>query len=82
MKAVAPRARLVRKGRQSEPADENPLKAEFHLSEGDFCGFFLLTLPTGLTTKAIRSIIDDNIDGKPAAGMWVVPDENRLRRFL
>ena len=60
---------------KSEPADENPLKAEFHLSEGDGCGFFFIDV-FGLdeTKKPIGPSLTATIDGKPAAGMWVVPD--------
>ena len=60
---------------KSEPADENPLKAEFHLSEGDFCGFFFIDV-FGLdeTKKPLGPSLTATIDGKPAAGMWVVPD--------
>ena len=61
---------------KSEPADENPLKAEFHLSEGDFCGFFFIDV-FGLdeSKKPLGPSLTATIDGKPAAGMWVVPDE-------
>ena len=60
---------------KSEPADENPLKAEFHLSEGDFCGFFFIDV-FGLddSKKPLGPSLTATIDGKPAAGMWVVPD--------
>ena len=60
---------------KSEPADENPLKAEFHLSEGDFCGFFFIDV-FGLddSKKPLGPSLTTTIDGKPAAGMWVVPD--------
>ena len=61
---------------KSEPADENPLKAEFHLSEGDFCGFFFIDV-FGLdeSKKPLGPSLTATIDGKPAAGMWVVTDE-------
>lgn len=61
---------------KSEPADENPLKAEFHLSEGDFCGFFFIDV-FGLddSKKPLGPSLTATIDGKPAAGTWVVPDE-------
>ena len=45
---------------KSEPADENPLKAEFHLSEGDFCGFFFIDVFGLDDSRTIRSIIDSN----------------------
>lgn len=62
---------------KSEPADENPLKAEFHLSEGDvLCGFFFIDV-FGLneSKKPLGPSLTATIDGKPAAGTWVVPDE-------
>jgi len=61
---------------KSEPADENPLKAEFHLSEGEFCGFFFIDV-FGLdeSKKPLGPSLTATIDGKPAAGMWVVTDE-------
>ena len=61
---------------KSEPADENPLKAEFHLSEGDVCGFFFIDV-FGLDeeVKTNGPSLTTTIDGQTAAGDWIEPDE-------
>ena len=61
---------------KSEPADGNPLKAEFHLSEGDVCGFFFIDV-FGLDeeVKTNGPSLTTTIDGQTAAGDWIEPDE-------
>ena len=65
---------------QIETVDDNPLKAEFHLSEGDAegdaCGFFFIDV-FGLdeSKRPLGPSLNVTIDGKSAYGEWFVPDE-------